>query len=338
MGILRRAANREPEFAERPIAEDLEASPSGQADDRPQLAVPIYLDVSALLDLLASLEGGFTMVERLATQESHAKEDSQSVAGEFGVGGVLSNLVKINVGGERGRHEISGQDRRVETERYHTYGSLLYRLREILDARDAIRRFDGSGESWNAIQPSDFVELQGVLRPNPFAESVATMLRLIGLVRLTADLGSTADGGGGRQKGQRSQKKEMDLIRHFLEGLLKDVEHEDVNLFVAELGGVEEDGPKAVMALFTEYLRDPSLTELAYGDFKLLGKVVRKLSDDDDEIELLRGTAVGGLGENMLDELLNVFRQLESEGIQLPPISTRIVAPALQVVPVAIYV
>lgn len=63
---------------------------------------------------------------------------------------------------------------------------------------------------------------------------------------------------------------------------------------------------------------------------------MRKLSRNDEEVELLRGTAVGGLGEDVLDELLGAFRQIE--GIQLPEITTKVPGPAIQVVPIAIYV
>ncbi len=63
--------------------------------------VPIYIDTNALLDVLASIEGGFSVVEKLTTQTTQSSNkgvDSNTSGGtEFGIPNIL-NLLKVNLG------------------------------------------------------------------------------------------------------------------------------------------------------------------------------------------------------------------------------------------------
>ena len=50
------------------------------------LAIPIYLDVSIMLDLLASIEEGFSVVERVTTRTTDTKTTEFTGATELGLG------------------------------------------------------------------------------------------------------------------------------------------------------------------------------------------------------------------------------------------------------------
>lgn len=94
---------------------------------------------------------------------------------------------------------------------------------------------------------------------------------------------------------------------------------------------------RAVLSIFTEYLRDRSMMELVHKEYGLIGKVVRKFSKSDGEaIDLLQGTALGSLEPQALTTLAASLNQ--AEGMNLPRVETRIGAPVLQVVPLAIFV
>jgi hypothetical protein len=141
--------------------------------------------------------------------------------------------------------------------------------------------------------------------------------------------------GEGRVK--EEEQAEMDQIRKFLEGVVADLEQEGVQLFVVEMS--IPDDARAVFTLFEEYVRDPTLREISHGEFRMLAKVVRKLDDREGEaIDLLRGTALGGVSEDILGSMLEGLRDAAKEGMRLPDLITAVTAPALQVVPVAIYV
>lgn len=54
------------------------------------LVIPIYLDVQALLDLLASIEDGFRMVETQTTRVTNSKTSGVSGEAGFGINNILS--------------------------------------------------------------------------------------------------------------------------------------------------------------------------------------------------------------------------------------------------------
>lgn len=66
------------------------------------LILPVYIDTNALLDLLASIEGGFSLVEKVTSRSSVSTQGERTVAAgagtEFGIPNVLS-LLKIKLGG-----------------------------------------------------------------------------------------------------------------------------------------------------------------------------------------------------------------------------------------------
>ncbi len=158
--------------------------PSSEVED---LLIPIYIDTNTLLDLLASLEGGFSLVEKISSRTGMTREVTAKgeVGTEFGIPNVLS-LLKIRLGGALGTAGKREEGGEISAERYHTYGSLLYRLRRTLYSAGGIKFYDGSQESWDALRAADFIELAGVLRPNPLADSLALFDRLLGLMEVLA--------------------------------------------------------------------------------------------------------------------------------------------------------
>lgn len=311
------------------------------------LVVPVYIDTNALLDLLASIEGGFSVVEKVTTQSSSATGSQKSISGEggteFGIPNVLS-LLKIRLGGALSASKKQESTEQTESERYHTYGSLLYKLNSYLEGESLVRRPYKDVDVWAQIEPSDFVEIRGVFRPNPLADSLGVLDRVMGLVELASgldtspvDATTTAEKKAAqeRKKAAQDEKKQMQQIRQFVQGLLDDIQKSNTRVFV--VGGSVPEDPSTVILLFTDYLRDPTMAEVAHKEYRLLGKVVRKIESSSDEgIDLLRGTGLGGVGEEMLDRILGGFNQME--GMNLPEVSSNVPGPALEVVPIAIYV
>jgi len=313
--------------------------------------LPIYIDTNALLDLLASIEGGFSVVEKITTQSSETRSTNRGVradAGtEFGIPNVLS-MLKVNLGyssdWKKGRED--GQV--AETEKYHTYGSLFFRLREFLDANELIKRVDDS-ESWSNVRPTDFVEISGVFRPNPLANSLEIIDKLIGIIQLVDTDTFTSNTGTARKRTPEEKKraqeakrkaqaqfKQMEEIRKFLKGISSDIQSENIRVFVVESNSSTLEF-RSVVLLYLNYLRDPTMTEISYKEYHLLGKVVRKIEEDSsDTVDLLLGTGLGGIGKSTLQELFGAFAQMP--GMNLPEIETEIAGPALEVVPIAIYV
>ena len=320
------------------------------------LIVPIYVDTNALLDLLASIEGGFSVVEKVTTRNANTKELDRSVqAGtEFGVPNIL-NMLKVNIGYASNwkKGEEAGQE--TEAERYHTYGSLLFRLRAYLQAENTIKQFDGANEEvWTSIQPSDFIEIRGIFRPNPLAASLRVIDRLIGIFEMLytppstqAQPASQPHSNKPRSKRKKQKPKasdnkspstdtsQLNQIQGLIQNILTDIEREQIRTFVVDLPLATSH--KAIALLFVDYLRDKTMVEISHREYRLFGKVVRKLdSDTEESIDLLRGTGLGGIGKEPLQQLVGAFDQME--GMNLPEVSTEIAGPALEIVPIAVFV
>lgn len=300
------------------------------------LIIPIYLDTSALLDILASIEDGFTIVEKVSTRSSTAGTVESSVGTEFGIHNILS-LLKISIGASRSKTkaEEGGEERQLD--RYHTYGSLLYKLRSDLLQMGLLKSTDKSSEVWRDVKPSDFVEFRGRFRPLSLLESLATMGKILDLVQLFSKPQMLAPKDPKTDKKRvRDKIKQFEQIKEILKGMISDLEQEDIRTFVVE--STDSSGYKAVVSLFIEYLRDRSLTEISNREFRSIGKVVRSISKQNEVIDLLRGTALGGLSDEILTQFTEIFSRAEGHGLRLPQIETKIKAPALEVVPIAIYV
>lgn len=186
-------------------------------------------------------------------------------------------------------------------------------------------------ESGDAIQPSDFVEVKGIFRPNPLADALQIIDRLMGLIQLFAGTQSNLQSD---KKKTQIEQKEMGHVGKFIKGIIADLEKENIRTFVVDL--IDPPMHKAVLSLFIEYLRDPTMTEIAHKEYRVLGKVVRKIAESEENaIHLLRGTGLGGIGKQALEQMAAM---MQIQGMNLPKIETEIKGPALEVVPMAIFV
>src|SRR2546421_2090593 len=317
------------------------------------LIIPIYIDTNALLDLLASLERGFSTVEKITTKNEQNRNSEQTIntnAGtEFGIPNILS-LLKVNLSGSLNRKQGKGNSQETSSERYHTYGSLLQRLRIALINLELVKILEDVEDEWNSIQTYDFIELQGKFNLNPFTESFGTLNRMMGIFELFAPPSKVNTNTNTNSKRNRPQvvtsaptnspfgtisAEEVKLYRGYIEGLIGGLEKNDIRTLVVDLNGSNKH--RAILNIFIENLRDKTMTELQYKQFKLLGKVVGKISNSNESIDLLQGTALSGFDDNTIDKLIEGFNQPNS-GLNLPKIETKIKGPALQVIPIAIYV
>lgn len=308
------------------------------------LVIPVYLDVQALLDVLASIEDGFKLVETHTTRINNSK--NTEISGDVGLGikNILS-IFKVNLeaSGSTGKGKENEETR--QGERYHTYGSLMNRLRKNLVDNGLIKKINDE-DSWENIGGSDFVEIHGKFIPNPLITQLKTFTKLLDIAESASDLPPDENLVANLPKDQKRKKlreikknNEKELkkslgFKKFIGDILKDMENENLKTYIIETESV--NNYKVVTDLFTEYIRDPSGIELMYGEFKVLGKVVKKI-DNNDSIDLLRGSVIG-LNEDFILQIMNSFEALKAEGFnKLPKTFTKVKAPAIQIIPIAIY-
>lgn len=95
---------------------------------------------------------------------------------------------------------------------------------------------------------------------------------------------------------------------------------------------------KVVLTLDRAFLGDLSLSDIADGQFSVLGKITRVIQKESDEaVNLFRKTSLSKLNRNLLDQMFSGFSQLDEHGIQNQDIETEIQPPVIQLIPIAIF-
>jgi hypothetical protein len=320
--------------------------PTPMTDDTPlkadDLLISVYLDTSALLDLLATIEDGFTLVERVTSGQSSGLSSERSVAGEISSPGIL-NLFKVGLSGKLGRTKTEGSNESSEAELTHTYGSLLNRLRRYLVTDNLV--VSAGASSASSFEVGSFVEFTGVVRPNPFTASFQQLQRMLGFYEIVLGMegkhptgGAPKAGGKGAQRPSagNAQQRELKAMTDFFEQLTRDVEREGTSTVVFEQG---DGGYSAVLTLFDAFLRDRSMSELLNREFRVLGKVARHLpAGSRESVDLLASSGVAGFPAELLETLTEAVRSMSGPGgarVAVPRAS--IDPPVIEIVPIAIY-
>jgi hypothetical protein len=298
------------------------------------LFIPMYLDTNTLLDILASVEEGFSVVEKITSTSTDLRSSQQAVKGDFGVA-ALWNVFKINLKGEadRGREQQAGEDH--STERYHTYGSLMNKLKSILEDKGLLTGVT-SDKLWESARPSDFVEIRGKFVPNPLRESLESLAKFIRYWFFLQQFPSANPNLIAQNNPNLIvQNPALKNMYAQMKVMLKDFEPEGIHTYIVESTELPEH--KVVVKLFSEYIRDRTGRELPYGEFRMLGKVIRKINKGDS-INLIEGSTFSLLGDEPTTQFLKVFEDIGRSGIKIPKVTPSIVGLAMQVIPIAIYV
>ncbi|WP_339616098.1 hypothetical protein [uncultured Gilvimarinus sp.] len=77
----------------------------------------------------------------------------------------------------------------------------------------------------------------------------------------------------------------------------------------------------AVLTIDREFLNDPSMSDLVYGHFRILAKVIRVVRDDNDEkgINLIRKTTFSTFPDEILEGTAERLNQVaEDRNFNLP--------------------
>lgn len=301
------------------------------------LGIPIYLDSNTLLDLLASMEDGFSTASKIVTRDSDSKSTEIKGEGSFGISGVF-NMFKIGFKGSGARTTDQSSGAEKEEERYHTYGSLMNRLLKNLSEDDSIKNVNDE-ETWDNVNESDFILVQGKFIPNPLANSLKKVNGILDLIlelnkKVKSEIGDNPTTISNPLDVNENDISDMEVMNGMIKSIVSDLEKEDYEKYVIELKGSSNN--KIVSYLFKEYIRDRSGAELPYGEFKMLGKVVRKI-EGDDNIDLLQGSALN-FNEEVLKGFVDPMTSLTAEGFDIPELFTKVSSPALQVIPVAVFI
>ena len=322
-------------------AEVTNDQPGPAADE---LVIPVYLDTNVLLDLLATVEDGFSLVERVSSGQSSGRTSERSGEAEFGTPS-LFHFFKLGLSGKLGRSTAEGASETTDAEKTHTYGSLLHRLRRYLVEEGLVTSsFDGGSH-----EVGSFVEFSGIIRPNPFTDSFLRLQRMLGFVDVVmgfedrstpaaARTGGKGSRGQGQQRRQpqNPQAAQLKAIGEFIHRLTSDVEREGTSTVLVE--GQTSDY-RAVVTLFDDYLRDRSMAEILNREFPVFGKAACHLPPGSSElVDLLASSGVAGFPPELLGQLTSSIDEMaNTSGMQIARPAMTVDPPVIEIVPIAIY-
>lgn len=289
-----------------------------------RLIVPIYINEKIVLDMLAILDDGFSMVSQVSYSERNENKSEQKIGLNTGTSAsLLSRFLKIDISAEASHEGVSRSDNSISKEKVHTDVSLLSKFRNYL-VDDRILKTDFSVADVNI---GDFIEVEGELQKNPLINCLDIFTDVFRLADIFAEKPQL----GEKTKAKNQKQQENETLKQIM-ALTGDLKHSGTIDFI-----LTDSACTAVLSAQEQYLANDNVSEMIGGRFKVLGKVIAVCKDEEDSIDLLRKTTLSILPENTLDELVSGFQGEEFKQFRFPELITKIAGPAVMVIPIAIY-
>lgn len=288
------------------------------------LIIPVYINEKIVLDMLAIMEDGFSMVSQINYSE-HKDSSSEKQAG-IGLSTsatILSKLLKIDFNSGISHTGANGESESVTKEKVHTNVSLLFKFRNYLKENKLLKNTPAGEE----MKVGDFVEIEGELQKNPlinYMELFTDIFRMANIFTEEPELGKKTQAKVKKTKEQEMAKQMKDFL-----GELKQSGTIDFIL--------SNSSRTIVLSAQERYLSNDNISEILGGRFKVLGKVIAVCADESGSIDLLRKTSLSILSESILNEMFSGMKSDEIQQFNLPELRTKIAGPAAIVIPVAIY-
>lgn len=297
-----------------------------------ELIIPVYLNQRVVFDLIAMLRGGISTVTRISSSEENKEVDNRRYGSAFGLSQAFSSLLKIDVSGDRLKASEEKAGTQKSEERVHTPASLFQQLRSTLKTEKKIIVID----STYVPSSGQIIEFSASLRRNPMIQTMNIFTELVDMAvafgdEEKADSSKNSGKNRNRRDSPNNSEKGRKRVQKILE-LLKTGDTIDI------LSDNLDCGYKAVITLEEEYLNDPTMADLVDGQFKVVGKITRAISDSEDSVSLLRKAAIGVMSNEVLSEEFSRWSSLAASiKVKIPRIEWEVQGPAIQVIPIAIF-
>ena len=312
------------------MAEPTKTLPSVKPSDVP---ATLYLNSRLVLDMLASVQDGFVQAVSVERVSSVGRAgESEASAGISG--GSLLSFIGLNVGGKLRQSSEQGDSETHSGNRTHTLASLFSRLRSDLRNRSFVKDVE-SPQDLPGINPGDFVEATIRVQRNGLIEVIRGVKTFM---ELAESMPGTSGGQPPNSK-QSSTPRSNSATRKQLDWILTKARPGKFE----DLVGVtlSEKPVSVVMPVDGALFMDETMSEVLNCDVRVLGKVTRVLTKDSDAaLNLMRGTDLGALGTALWDDVVSSVATADlRRHLTLPDeITVSVKSPALQLIPVALFV
>ena len=283
-----------------------------------RLIIPVYINEKIVLDMLAIIEDGFSMVSQINYTEHTENNSVQKADAEISTSTtLLSKLLKIDVSGGLSHEGNRGQNENIIKEKVHTNVSLLSKFRSFLVEQKILK----SDLDFSKMQVGDFIEVEGELQKNPIINYMDSFIDLFRMVDTFTEQPQT-------KKSKPREDETVTQIKSFAEEL----KHSGTIDFI-----LSDEKGTTVLSVQEQYLANDNISEIIGGHFKVLGKVISICKEDTENIDLLRKTSLTILQEDLLNDMFSGFKTEDMKQFNLPELKTKIISPAVIVIPIAIY-
>ena len=283
-----------------------------------RLIIPVYINEKIVLDMLAIIEDGFSMVSQINYTEHTENNSVQKADAEISTSTtLLSKLLKIDVSGGLSHEGNRGQNENIIKEKVHTNVSLLSKFRSFLVEQKILK----SDLDFSKMQVGDFIEVEEELQKNPIINYMDSFIDLFRMVDIFTEQPQT-------KKSKPREDETVTQIKSFAEEL----KHSGTIDFI-----LSDEKGTTVLSVQEQYLANDNISEIIGGHFKVLGKVISICKEDTENIDLLRKTSLTILQEDLLNDMFSGFKTEDMKQFNLPELKTKIISPAVIVIPIAIY-
>ncbi|MFV0468446.1 MAG: hypothetical protein ACK5MK_05905 [Dysgonomonas sp.] len=291
------------------------------------LVLPVYLNEKIVIDMLAIIEDGFSMVSEVNTTLQQMDSNNASAKAGLSTSNILSKFLKIELAASLDEKQENGTSQLSKQEKVHTNVSLFSKFKAKLEENDLLISGVEGLRDINKINSGDFIEIAGVLQKNPMVnilEKAIDVFRMAEIFQETPQLGN--------KKQAANNKAEDNKVVKQMKLFLDELKVTGTVDFV-----VKSDFSTIVLSVQEKYLENDNISELIGGNFKVLGKVIKVCKDENESINLLRKTTLDILNEDNLKEFTDVFKSTEFMEFNLPQLQVKIPAPSAIIIPIAIY-
>lgn len=293
-----------------------------------KLVIPIYLNEKTVLDMLAIIEDGFSMVSEVSISNQNNSTSDIKINGGFSSSEILSKLLKIQIGSEYKKEEGKSEDSKIKLEKVHTNVSLLSKFRSELIKNKILSCAATEKLDISKIKSGDFIEIEGKLQKNPMIDLFEKFLDVLSMCKIFS-----VEPEPRFKKGGSNQKSQSNNMSNQIQSFLNELKQSGTIDFILE-------NPHGTLVLSTQeqYLSNDNISEIIGGQFKVLGKVIKICEGETESINLLRKTSLYLLDKDTLDGVLAFFNSDELKKFNLPEVKIEIKGPSAIIIPIAIYV
>lgn len=279
------------------------------------LTIPVYLDEQIVMDLIATIDDGFSEFYTIETTKNKGIGTEVNANGQ----GKVLKLFKAKMDLSHSRESTNGTKK--QESKVQTVVSMFHNLKQYLNQNGFIEKNN------KEFKNGDFIELQGEFSINPLIDLLNTFSNFFEMSGVINKASNTS-----KAKNKRTEALKDVQIESQIKGLIKVFETD------GKIDVICHSGDKTfIIPSKKEFFTDGKGDVIRTGNFRMLGKIV-KICSEKENISLLRDTKIGKLKSSILDTAIESFNDPEIKNVvDFEPVVTNY-DNAILVYPIAIYI